>query len=55
VLVRQGPPFAADGPAPAPVAVAFRNDHLGYAITWYGLAASLGVVYVLFGLRRGRE
>ena len=29
------------------------NNHLQYAITWYGLAAALLAVYVAFGLRRG--
>ena len=29
-----------------------RNDHLAYAITWYGLAAALVVIYVLWHLRR---
>lgn len=28
--------------------VAFRNAHLGYAITWYGLAVTLVVVAVVF-------
>jgi surfeit locus 1 family protein len=27
------------GPLPLPVGVNIRNDHLGYAITWFGLAA----------------
>ncbi len=30
-----------------------ENPHLGYAITWFGLAGALGVFYVLMGLRRG--
>ena len=29
------------------------NDHLQYAITWYGLALTLVAVYVSFSLRRG--
>jgi surfeit locus 1 family protein len=32
----------------------FRNAHLGYAITWYGLAAGL-VGVLLFAARRGRR
>ncbi len=48
------------GPAPNPgglpvggqTKVRFRNDHLGYALTWFGLAAGLAVVYVLYHLRR---
>jgi surfeit locus 1 family protein len=30
------------------------NNHLQYAITWYGLAAGLSVVWVSFGFARGR-
>ena len=32
----------------------FRDDHLGYALTWYGLAAALAVVYLAFHRARGR-
>ena len=40
-------PLPAGGlPAPGPLRVNLRNDHLQYAITWYGLAA---VVLVMFG------
>lgn len=31
---------------PAPLPTSFSNNHLGYAITWYGLAAALAGVYV---------
>jgi surfeit locus 1 family protein len=31
------------------------NSHLQYAITWYGLAAGLFVIWISFGLARGRE
>jgi surfeit locus 1 family protein len=31
------------------------NNHLQYAITWYGLAAGLLVIWVSFGLARGRQ
>ncbi|MEX2649410.1 MAG: SURF1 family protein [Alphaproteobacteria bacterium] len=34
--------------------VALRNEHRGYAATWYALAAALAVIYVLF-LRRERR
>ena len=30
------------------MAVDLPNHHLGYALTWYGLAAVLVVVYALF-------
>ena len=32
-----------------------RNEHLQYALTWYGLAGVLVVIYVLYHLRRRRE
>jgi surfeit locus 1 family protein len=31
------------------------NPHLQYAITWYGLAAGLLVIWISFGLARGRQ
>ena len=34
--------------------VAFRNEHLQYAITWFGLAAVLAGVYVAYHVSRGR-
>ncbi len=34
--------------------VAFPNNHLGYAITWYGLAVALAGVYGVFMWRRLR-
>jgi surfeit locus 1 family protein len=33
--------------------IALTNNHLQYAITWYGLALTLVAVYVSFSLRRG--
>jgi surfeit locus 1 family protein len=33
--------------------IALINNHLQYAITWYGLALTLVAVYVSFSLRRG--
>jgi surfeit locus 1 family protein len=44
-----GPPFAGGTLAPLP------NDHLGYALTWYGLALGLIGVWVAFGIHRGRS
>jgi surfeit locus 1 family protein len=43
-----GLPLAGGTPAALP------NNHLQYAITWYGLAAGLLVIWVSFGLARGR-
>jgi surfeit locus 1 family protein len=34
--------------------VAFRNEHLQYAITWFALAAALFAVYIAFHISRGR-
>ena len=34
--------------------VKFRNEHLQYAITWFGLAAVLFGVYVAYHISRGR-
>ncbi len=46
-------PFFVDAATPAPgglpqggeTTLSFRNDHLGYAITWFGLAATLVAVF----------
>ncbi len=40
-------------PRPVPVPIDIPNNHLGYAITWFGLAAALAGVYLamLFGRR----
>jgi surfeit locus 1 family protein len=48
---------AADFPRPEEPQAKLANNHLGYAITWFGLAATLLVVagvYVL-GLRKARN
>jgi surfeit locus 1 family protein len=48
-----------EGPAGLPearrVAADFRNNHLGYALTWYGLAAALLVIFVLFSSTKPGE
>lgn len=47
---------AADSlPQGGQVRVDIPNDHLQYAITWFGLAATLLGVYIAFGFKRGRE
>jgi cytochrome oxidase assembly protein ShyY1 len=58
-LVAIAPPGstpAGAGPPPLPEAARGlprpNNPHLGYAITWYGLAVSLAAVLVAFVLRR---
>jgi surfeit locus 1 family protein len=42
------------GPTPLPVGVNIRNDHLGYAITWFGLAGVWAVMtgYLLWRIKR---
>ena len=34
--------------------IEFKNDHLGYAITWYGLAAALFAVYIAYHVKTRR-
>lgn len=41
-----------DYPVARGAQIAIRNDHLGYAITWYALAAVLLAVYVVHGRKR---
>lgn len=42
-------------PHPAPLKVQLRNDHLQYAITWFGLAAVLVAMCAIFAVKRRRE
>jgi cytochrome oxidase assembly protein ShyY1 len=35
--------------------VHLRNDHLQYAVTWYGLAAVLVVMFAIWAAKRRRE
>ena len=42
-------------PHPAPLKVQLRNDHLQYAITWYGLAAVLVVMFAIWALAAPRH
>lgn len=41
-------------PMPLPVGVNISNDHLGYAVTWFGLAATWAVMtgYLLWRIKR---
>jgi surfeit locus 1 family protein len=41
-------------PRPAPPEAGFRNTHLQYAVTWFGLAAALAAIAFL-ALRRARK
>jgi cytochrome oxidase assembly protein ShyY1 len=42
-------------PRPGPLTVKLRNDHLGYAITWFGLAAALAIIFAVWTAARWRE
>jgi surfeit locus 1 family protein len=54
--IEQEAPVPSGGvPHPAPLKVRLRNDHLQYAITWYGLAAVLVVMFVIWAVKRRRE
>ena len=48
VLAADPAPGAPDLPHAEPAILDYSNNHLGYALTWYGLAASLVGVYVAF-------
>lgn len=55
VLVVAEPAPASDPearPAPWPLSVNVTNDHLEYAITWFGLAAAWAGMSIAFGMRR---
>jgi cytochrome oxidase assembly protein ShyY1 len=46
-------PAPASGvPSPGRLQIKLRNDHLGYAITWFGLAAALLAVFGVWAVRR---
>jgi len=54
--VEQEAPVPPGGlPHPAPLKVHLRNDHLQYAVTWYGLAVVLVVMFAIWAVRRRRE
>ena len=52
MLERPGP--KGFGPTPAPIPAEIPNNHLQYALTWFGLAASLLGVYLASVWRRMR-
>jgi surfeit locus 1 family protein len=45
-LMLERPAAPAPGPRPAAIPTDIPNNHLGYALTWFGLAAGLVGVYV---------
>lgn len=50
-----GPETGARYPAPGGAALRLRNEHLHYAIIWFGLAAGLLAVYAVYRRRAARE
>ena len=48
VLVELGTPFDGAYPAPAEHLPRPPNNHLSYIITWYGLAVSLAVIFMIW-------
>jgi len=55
VLVALGPPPSEGYPEPAHHLPRPPNNHLSYAITWYGLAVGLVVIFVLWARRALNE
>jgi surfeit locus 1 family protein len=54
--VDQETPVPAGGlPRPSALTVNLRNDHLGYALTWFGLAATLVGVFAAWLIARWRQ
>ena len=51
-LMLESPAPAGGEPRPAPLPLDIPNNHLGYAITWFGLAAALAGVYLAMLLRK---
>jgi surfeit locus 1 family protein len=53
--VEQESPVPPHGvPHPAALKPHLRNEHLQYAITWYGLAAVLAIMFTLWAIKRRR-
>jgi surfeit locus 1 family protein len=54
-LMLETPAAPRPGPEPAAVPTNIPNNHLGYALTWFGLAAGLAAMYVASLLRARRN
>jgi surfeit locus 1 family protein len=52
VLMLERPTPPSGWPTPVPLPGDIPNNHLGYAVTWFGLAAALAGVYLARLLRR---
>jgi surfeit locus 1 family protein len=54
--VEQESPIPLGGwPRPGKIVVDLPNNHLQYALTWYGLAAVLMVMFIVWARKSGRE
>lgn len=53
-LQKEGPIGQAEWPKPADSRIAIVNNHLDYALTWFGLAVTLIVIYIAFHIAQGR-
>jgi len=53
-IALESPPPPGGLPAPGPLNVNLRNEHLQYAITWFGLALVVAVMFVLWLRSRKR-
>jgi LPXTG-motif cell wall-anchored protein len=51
----ESPTPAGGVPRPGRVTVNLRNDHFGYAMTWFGLAAVLAGAFAFWFYSRRRE
>jgi len=54
VIEADATPNAGGWPMGGQTVVTFRNEHLQYAITWFGLAAVLFGIFVAYHVSRGR-
>jgi surfeit locus 1 family protein len=52
---QESPVPAGGSPKPGPLTVKLRNDHLGYALTWFGLAAGLVAVFGVWAAAQRRK
>lgn len=52
--IDEGPREGVPVPQGGETRVSFPNPHLGYALTWFGLAGALVVVYLAFHYAQGR-
>jgi cytochrome oxidase assembly protein ShyY1 len=52
---QEGPLPPGGQPKPGPITVKLPNNHLGYALTWFGLAAALASVFFFWVRKQLRE